>query len=136
MANTLVNEGKYELLKGTIGDITSGTTIKLALVKTTSGFSSSTTYGDVAAASGGTNIITSSIVSLGSKTVTNNVFDAADPTITGVPSGITVNGYIIYFDNGSSKKLLGWVDTGTGISFTTNGGNITITFSVSGIFAL
>ena len=132
MANTLVNEGKYELMKGTFGDMTSGTTIKLALVNNSIGtVTSSSTYSSVSG-----NIVAGSTVSLSSKTVANNVFDAADPTITGVASGISVKGYIVYFDNGSIQRLIGYVDTGTGLPFTTNGGNITVTFSGSGIFAL
>jgi len=132
MANTLVNEGKYELMKGTFGDMTSGTTIKLALVNNAIGSVTATsTYSSVSG-----NIVAGSIVSLGTKTVTNNIFDAADPTITGVASGISVKGYIVYFDNGSIQRLIGYVDTGTGLPFTTNGGNITVTFSGSGIFAL
>jgi len=134
MANILVNEGKYELLKGTFGDLSSGTTIKLALVNNSIGtVNSATLYSNVSG-----NIVAGSIVSLTGKTITNNsnVFTAANPTISGVASGISVKGYIIYFDNGTIQRLIGFVDTGTGLPFTTNGGNITITFSGSGIFAL
>lgn len=132
MANILVNEGKYELLKGTFGDISSGTTIKLALVNSSIGSVTATsTYSSVSG-----NIVAGSTVSLSGKTITNNVFTASNPTISGVSSGISVKGYIVYFDNGSIQRLIGFVDTGTGLPFTTNGGNITITFSGSGIFAL
>jgi hypothetical protein len=130
MSNSLYKEGKNAFLNGLID--MQNDTIKIALY--------SNAYSPNAADTYATNFPTpvGTPQTLGSKTVTGNVFDAADPTFTAVASGTQVNGYIIYADNGVTPYLIGWVDTGTGLPFTTNGGNITITFSSgsSKIFAL
>jgi hypothetical protein len=75
---------------------------------------------------------------LASKTVTNGTFDAADITITGV-SGATAEAIIVYRDSGSSatSELIAYFDTGvTGLPLTPNGGDVTIQWNASGIFAL
>lgn len=75
---------------------------------------------------------------LASKTVTNGTFDAADITITAV-SGTTVEALVIYNDTGTAatSNLIAYMDTGvTGLPFTPNGGDVTIQWNASGIFAL
>lgn len=75
---------------------------------------------------------------LASKTVTSGTFDAADVTITAV-SGVTVEALVIYNDTGTAatSNLIAYMDTGvTGLPFTPNGGDVTIQWSGSGIFAL
>lgn len=75
---------------------------------------------------------------LASKTVTNGTFDAADITITAV-SGTTVEALVIYNDTGTAatSNLIAYMDTGvTGLPLTPNGGDVTIQWSGSGIFAL
>jgi len=75
---------------------------------------------------------------LTSKSVTNGVFDAADVTFTSV-TGNSVEALLIYIDTGtaSTSRLVAYIDTGvTGLPVTPNGGDITITWNVSGIFAL
>ncbi len=75
---------------------------------------------------------------LASKTVTSGVFDAADITITAV-SGVTVEALVIYNDTGTAatSNLIAYMDTGvTGLPFTPNGGDVTIQWNGSGIFAL
>jgi len=76
-------------------------------------------------------------VTLTSKTVTNGVFDAADVTFTAV-TGNSVEAIIIYKDTGSAatSPLIAYLDSGTGLPVTPNGGDITITWSGSGIFSL
>jgi hypothetical protein len=72
------------------------------------------------------------------KSVTNGVFDGADVTYTTV-TGNSVEALVIYVDTGTAatSPLVAYIDTGvTGLPVTPNGGNITITWSVSGIFAL
>lgn len=74
---------------------------------------------------------------LASKTKVNGTADAADvvwSTVTGDPSE-----YISYrADSGSSatSRLIGLMDTATGLPVTPNGGNINLTFNASGIFTL
>lgn len=75
---------------------------------------------------------------LASKTVTNGTFDAADITIAAV-SGTTVEALVIYNDTGTAatSNLIAYMDTGvTGLPFTPNGGDVTIQWSGSGIWAL
>jgi hypothetical protein len=143
MANALYPTYKALLLNpGTLGS-TSGTavdladdTIKVALVDTgTYTYSAAHDfYDDVSAGVIGTP------QTLGSKTTTSGVFDAADVTFTSV-SGSTVEAIVIYKDTGtaSTSCLIAYIDTGvTGLPVTPNGGNITITWDsgASKIFAL
>ena len=75
---------------------------------------------------------------LTSKSVTNGVFDAADVTFTSV-TGNSVEALLIYIDTGTSttSRLVAYIHTGvTGLPVTPNGGDITITWNASGIFAL
>ena len=75
---------------------------------------------------------------LGSKTTTDGVFDAADVTFSSV-TGNSVEAFVIYKDTGtaSTSPLIAFIDTvASGLPVTPNGGNITITFNASGIFAL
>jgi len=74
---------------------------------------------------------------LGSKTVTNGVFDAADSTFSAV-TGNSVEAIVIYKDTGSAatSPLIAYIDSGTGLPVTPNGGDIVITWNASGIFAL
>jgi len=72
------------------------------------------------------------------KTVTNGVFDGGDVTYTAV-TGNTVEALVIYVDTGTAatSPLVAYIDTGvTGLPVTPNGGNISVTWNASGIFAL
>jgi hypothetical protein len=67
---------------------------------------------------------------LGTKTITDGVFDAADPTWTAV-SGAAVVAYVLYKDTGvaATSPLIGYFDTAaSGLPVTPNGGNISIAF--------
>ena len=134
MANALYPSFKELLLGGDI-DLAADT-IKVALIDTgTYTYSSAHDfYNDVSAGVVGTP------QTLGSKSITAGVFDAADVTYTAV-SGSTVEAYIIYKDTGNvaTSPLIAYLDTGqTGLPVTPNGGDITITFDsgASKIFAL
>ena len=75
---------------------------------------------------------------LGTKTFTNGVFDAADATYTAV-TGNSVEAIVLYIDTGTAgtSRLIAYLDTGfTGLPVTPNGGDITVTWNASGIFAL
>jgi hypothetical protein len=72
------------------------------------------------------------------KSYTNGVFDGGDVTFTAV-TGDSVEALIIYIDTGDSatSRLVAYIDTGvTGLPVTPNGGDITVTWNASGIFAL
>lgn len=74
---------------------------------------------------------------LASKTVTNGTFDAADVTYSAV-TGNSVEAIVIYKDTGSAatSPLIAYIDSGTGLPVTPNGGDITIAWNASGIFSL
>lgn len=122
MTNALYAKGKEAILNGDIDFDTD--TIKAALVKNTYSQNLTTDdfYDDVSSHVVGTP------QTLGSKTITNGVFDAADVTFTAVSAGDTVEAVVIYKDTGtpSTSNLLAYIDTITGFPLATNGGDITI----------
>ena len=72
-------------------------------------------------------------------TLTGGVVDGGDVTFSAV-SGNSVEAIVIYRKNAGANttwRLVAYIDTGqTGLPVTPNGGNITITWNASGIFAL
>jgi len=75
---------------------------------------------------------------LGTKTVTLGVFDAADSTLTTVTAGNPCEHVIVFksITDANTSPLICHMDSGTGIPVTPNGGDILITWSGSGIFSL
>jgi len=75
---------------------------------------------------------------LGTKSTTSGVFDAADlaPAFTSVTTNI--NAYVIFKDTGdtATSPLIAYIDTGSGLPVTQDGGNVNITWNASGIFAI
>lgn len=73
------------------------------------------------------------------KTYASGVFDGGDVTFTAV-TGNTVEALVLYRKNAgasSTWRLIAYIDTGvTGLPVTPNGGNISIQWNASGIFAL
>lgn len=109
-------------------------TVKVALVDTgTYTYSAAHDfYDDVSSAVIGTP------QTLGTKSFTSGLFDAADVTYTAV-TGASVEALVIYIDTGvaSTSPLIAYIDTGvTGLPVTPNGGDITVTWNASGIFQL
>ena len=133
MSNALYNPYKALLL--TTGGINLSTdTIKVALVDTgVYTFSAAHDfYDDVSAGVVGTP------QTLGSKTTTNGVFDAADVTYTAV-SGNSCEAVVIYKDTGNpaTSNLIAYIDTvASGLPVTPDGGDIAINWNASGIFTL
>jgi hypothetical protein len=141
MANAIYNKAKYKCMApGTLGP-TSGDsidllddTIKIALIDTgTYTFSQTHEYWSSASSA-----IVGTAATLASKTVTDNVFDAADVTFSSV-TGVSVEALIIYKDTGTgaTSPLIAYIDVAaSGLPVTPNGNNIDIQFNASGIFAL
>ena len=133
MANALYPKWKEQLLQFTTNNNLSAGTVKVALV--TAGYTYSSTdqfYSSVTASAVGTP------QTIGSKTFTNGVFDGADVTYTTV-TGSQVVSLVIYVDTGvaATSPLVAFLDTGiTNLPVTPNGGDISITWNASGIFAL
>lgn len=143
MANFLYNKWKENLLQFTANNNLSTGTVKVALVdtgvytlgtqSTTDQFYDNGTANDVASATVGTP------QTLTGKSFTNGVFDSTtDPTFTAV-TGNSVEALVIYIDTGTptTSPLVAYIDSGvTGLPVTPNGGNITVTWNASGIFAI
>jgi hypothetical protein len=134
MANALYPKWKEQLLQFTANNNLSAGTVKVALIDTGTYSYNSTNqfWSSASAASVGTP------QTLGSKTFTNGVFDAADVTFTTV-TGVTVEALILYIDTGtaSTSPLVAYIDAGvSGLPLTPNGGDVTIVWNASGIFQL
>lgn len=130
MANALYDAGREGFLDGTIDWDTA--VIKCDLVDT-AGLTVSLATNKFRSAIPAANRIASS-AALTAKTVTAGVADAADVTITAV-SGASVEAIVIYQSSAvgggvdvadTSQRLIAYIDTGTGLPFTPNGGDITI----------
>jgi hypothetical protein len=75
---------------------------------------------------------------VGSKTFTDGVFDGTDVTYTAV-TGNSAEALVFYIDTGTAatSRLVSYIDSGfSGLPVTPNGGDITLSFNASGIFAL
>lgn len=123
MANALYDKGREGFLDGSIDWDTD--TIKVALIDTgayTVNLSTHDFFDDAVAGLIGT------AQTLAGKTVTAGVADANDVTFSAV-SGATVEALIIYKDTGganSTNRLIAYIDTGTGLPVTPNGGDIIV----------
>lgn len=131
----LFDDGKNALLTAsTIGTLQGNTNIKAMLIKSSySAVSAAHGYADLSPhfATGLTAVTLTSCAVINSKT-----FDADDVTFPTVTSGQTINGVLVYYENGGTRKLLSYSDTGTGFPFSTNGANVVVSFSVTGVFTL
>lgn len=133
MANALYGKGKEAFLQADIDWLTDN--IKCVLVDTaayTPNFSTDDFLADIPS---GDRIATSG--NLSSKTSTLGVADAADVTFTAVTGDVS-EALVIYKDTGveGTSPLICYIDTATGLPVTPNGGDITIEWNASGIFAL
>lgn len=122
MASGLYDKGREGFLDGTIDWDTD--TIKCVLVDTgvyTVNLATHDFLDDVSAG------VVATSAALASKTVAGGVADAADVTFTAV-SGATVEAIVVYKDTGvaGTSRLIAYIDTGTGLPVTPNGGDITI----------
>ena len=133
MANAVYPIFKQELLQGTSGTALTGT-LKAALIDTgTYTYSAAHDFwNDASAGAVGTP------GTIGTKTYVNGLLDGDNVTFTAV-SGATCEAIILFLDTGTptTSRLVAFIDTGvTGLPVTPNGGDITITWNASGIFAL
>jgi len=124
MANALYAKGKQKLLSSTSAISLDTDTIKAALVSNAYAQNLSTDefYSSVSA------YVLGTPQTLTGVSVTNGIFDAADPTFAAVTAGSTVEAVVIYKDTGvaGTSPLLAYIDTVTGFPLATNGGDITI----------
>ena len=122
MANALYGKGKEKMLSAAINFLTD--TPKVALVENTypQSLTADEFYSDIST------YVLGTPQTLGTKSVTLGVFDAADVTYTAVTTGDTSEGVVIYKDTGvaGTSPLLAYIDTITGFPLATNGGDITV----------
>ena len=137
MANALYPLWKEALLQNTSGsDLAgSGTTgVYVALVDTGT-YTYSAAHQYYSSLSG----IVGTDQEIGTKTFTTGTFDGANVTFTAV-TGSTVEALVLYRKNAGANttwQLVAYIDTGvTGLPVTPNGGDISISWSASGIFTL
>lgn len=133
MANVLYPKWKEGLAQGSANYALNGT-VKAVLVDTGVYTYSAAHqyYSSVSDAAVGTP------ETLGSKTFTNGVFDAADVTFSAL-TGDTAEAIVIIVDTGSAatSPVVAYIDSGVGnLPVTPNGGDVSIAWNASGIFAL
>jgi hypothetical protein len=133
MANAIYPLFKQALLDASSNvDLNDGT-VKVALVDANT-YTYSAAHEFLSSLSG----VVGTAQTIANTTVTGGVFDGDNVTFTAV-SGATVEALVIYIDTGvaGTSRLVAYIDTGqTGLPVTPNGGDITVTWSGSGIFAL
>lgn len=136
MANALYNPGREGFLAGEIDADTA--VIKALLVRLTAGgaavFTASHKFvSDLTA----THTIAATSAALSSKTVTNGTFDAADGSPLFPTVASNANGHVIVLIQASAvgggadvaasaQRLICWIDTGTNLPVTPNGGDINV----------
>ena len=123
MANALYGRGRQKFLEGAIDWLSDD--IRVALVDTgtyTVNIDVHEFYSDLSGV-----VATSGLLS--GKSSTLGVADAADITISSV-SGSSVEALVLYKDTGVSgtSPLIAYIDTGTGLPFTHNGGDVLISW--------
>lgn len=125
MANFVYHKARERYMKGLLDWINHDVRIMM----TTSGYSALQTHEFLSSVPSGSR---SANVALASKTATDGVADAADPTFAAVPGGATYNALVLYrFVTGDADSpLIAYIDTGiTGMPIASNGGDIGIRFS-------
>ena len=122
-AKDLLGEGDLDMLTGTI---------KAILVDAgTYTYSDAHDFMNDVSGTGGT------AQTLTSKTWVNGLFDAADVTFPSVAGTVSYEAIILYLDTGgasSANPLIAYIDGFSAV--TSNGGDITVQWSGSGIFQL
>lgn len=133
MANAIYPLYKQALIDGdTLVDL-NDLTVKVALVDTGT-YTYSAAHQFLTSLTG----VVGTAQTITTTTVINGVFNGDNVTYTGV-TGNSVEALVIYIDTGvaGTSRLVAYIDTGvTGLPLTPNGGDISITWGASGIFAL
>lgn len=132
MANAIYPKWKEAIAQSSANSSLTGT-VKVALVDAGT-YTYNSSHEFLSSLSG----VVGTAQTIGTKTYTNGVFDGDNVTFTAV-SGASCEALVIYIDTGvaGTSRLVAYLDTGfTGLPVTPNGGDITVTWNASGIFAL
>lgn len=126
MANALYDKGREGFLDGSIDWDTHD--IRAILVDSGAYTVNLSTHDNLDDIAGGARIAVSS--ALTTKTVTNGVADADDVTFSAVAGTTSVEAIVLYKHTGteSTSRLIAYMDTGTGLPFTTNGGDVIVSW--------
>lgn len=132
MANALFTAAREGLLDETIS--IPNAVIKVALVRAYTFNAAHKFVSDVTGASG---VLASTSTALASKTETAGAFNAASVTFSAVAANGSNHGLLIFQSSAvtggsdvaaSSQRLIAWIDQGTNLPITTNGGDIVVTW--------
>ena len=120
MASTLYIKFKEAVMQGN-ANLSSGT-VKAALVDTAA-YTFNQSHEFYSSVSG----VVGTPQTLGSKTFTNGVFDAADVSFPAV-AGASAEAIVLFIDTGTAgtSRLVAYIDTAAGLPVTPNSGNINI----------
>lgn len=133
MANAIYPLYKQALLDGSPNTDINDLTVRVALVDT-GVYTYSPAHEFLTSLTG----VVGTAQVINATTVTNGLFDGDNVTYTSV-TGNSVEALVIYIDTtvAATSRLVAFIDAGvTGFPVTPNGGDITVTWSVSGIFQL
>lgn len=138
MPNALYPLWKQEIQKGTANNLlnsTEGATGVFCALVDTGTYTYSAAHQFYSSLSG----VVGTDQEILTKTHVNGTFDGADLTYTSV-TGASVEALVLYRKNAGANTtwpLIAYIDTSvTGLPFTPNGGNCTITWNASGIFTI
>ena len=140
MANTVYTTAREGHLSGEID--WDSAVIKAALVRGYTVAASHKFVSDVTTA-GGTLAATSA--ALTAKTVTGGTADAADVTFSAVAANASGHGVLVFQSSAvtggadvaaTAQRVICYLDTGTNLPITTNGGDVTIAWNASGIYTI
>lgn len=133
MANAIYPLYKQALLDGSANVDINDLTVKVALVDT-GVYTYSAAHEFLTSLTG----VVGTAQTIANTTVANGLFDGDNVTYTTV-TGNSVEALVIYIDTtvAATSRLVAYIDNGvTGLPVTPNGGDITVTWNVSGIFQL
>lgn len=132
MASVLYPKAKEGLLDGSIDMDTHDIR---AIVVDTADYTFSALHDNLDDVAAGSRVAVSG--ALTTKTCTNGTFDADDVVLSSV-TGDPSEAVILYKHTGteSTSRLICYIDSGSGLPVTPNGGNVTLAWNASGIFSL
>lgn len=132
MANAIYPKWKEAIIQA-LANSSLGGTVKVAMVDAGT-YTYSAAHEFLSSLSG----VVGTAATLATKTYVSGTFDADDVVYTAV-TGASVEALVIYIDTGvaGTSRLVSYIDTGyTLLPVTPNGGNITVTWAVAGIFTI
>jgi hypothetical protein len=139
MANALYPKGKAKFLKGTIGDLSSGSLTLRAISIDTALYTYNATHEFLSDVAAGARIKKSNPLTGKTVNLTTGAFDSDDPTMESVGAGTDIDAIILYIDTGvdATSSLLMYQDTGIStVPFTPDGSDIRIVLDAGGWFVL